>query len=209
MERTLRWLARCQRAAERPEEQALFGIVQGGTERELRLRSAEQTVALDLDGYAVGGLAVGEDKALTFATVEVVTARLPADRPRYLMGMGTPSDLVEAVARGIDMFDSVLPTRDARHARVFTSEGRVNLRNARFARDERPLDPACGCETCRGFSRAYLRHLVQAREILAPVLLTLHNLRFYLDTMTRIRQAIASRRFEEVRQELRSMPGAG
>src|SRR5262249_8118552 len=143
------------------------GIVQGGVDDELRRESTERTCAFDLDGYAVGGLAVGEDKARTFATVALVAERLPRDRPRYLMGMGTPHDLVEAVAAGIDMFDCVLPTRNARNASVFTREGTLNLRNACHARDPRPLDAACACPACRGFSRAYLRHLVLAGEILA------------------------------------------
>jgi queuine tRNA-ribosyltransferase len=206
--RSIRWLERCKKARVRPDQQALFGIVQGGTDPELRRRSAAATVALDLDGYAVGGLAVGEDKALTFDTVERVTRELPADRPRYLMGMGTPQDLVEGVARGIDMFDSVLPTRNARNAALFTSAGRVNIRNARYRSDPRPLDPACRCYTCTRFSRGYLRHLYHAGEVLAPVLLTLHNLTYYLDTMERIRQSIAARRFEELRREIRAIPGA-
>jgi len=206
VDRSLRWLDRCRRA--RRAGQALFGIVQGGTDAELRRRSAEETIARDMDGYAVGGLAVGEEKGRTFDTLEGVIDRLPVDRPRYLMGMGTPADLARAVALGVDMFDSVLPTRNARNATAFTSIGRMNLRNARFRRDDRPLDPSCGCRACTGFSRAYLRHLFLAHEILAPVLLSLHNLRHFLDTIGRIRQAISARSLGRLCRELEQVDGA-
>lgn len=205
--RSLRWLDRCVATRSPRSAQALFGIVQGGVDPELRRRSVEETVARDLDGNAIGGLAVGEEKPATFDTIAATVERLPADRPRYVMGMGTPLDLVEAVALGVDMFDSVLPTRNARNAGVFTSEGRLNLRNARFRDDAGPLDESCDCYACRNFCRAYLRHLVVARELLAPVLLTLHNLRYFLDSMGRIRQAITSHRFDALRREYRSIYG--
>ena len=211
MERTLRWARRARermltiRAA--PPSgvlatnpgQAQFGIVQGGVHPDLREESARGTVALDFEGYAIGGLSVGEPRAVMYDMVEVTTAALPRDRPRYLMGAGTPDDLVEAVARGVDLFDCVLPTRNARNGQLFTSDGRVNIKNARYAEDDRPLDGECGCYTCRTHSRAYLRHLFVAGEIAASTLNTLHNLHFYLDTMRRIREAIAFGRFESFR----------
>jgi queuine tRNA-ribosyltransferase len=186
--------------------QAQFGIVQGGVFPDLRAESADATVALDFDGYAIGGLSVGEPPEVMYDTVAATASRLPERRPRYLMGAGTPEDLVECVARGIDMFDCVMPTRNARNGQLFTSQGRVNIRNARHAEDDGPLDPACGCYTCRRHSRAYLRHLFMAGEVSALALNTLHNLTFYLDTMKRIREAIAFRSFETFRQEfLRSV----
>jgi len=186
--------------------QAQFGIVQGGVFPDLRAESADATVALDFDGYAIGGLSVGEPPAVMYDTVAATASRLPERRPRYLMGAGTPEDLVECVARGIDMFDCVMPTRNARNGQLFTSQGRVNIRNARHAEDDGPLDPACGCYTCRRHSRAYLRHLYMAGEVAALTLNTLHNLTFYLDTMKRIREAIAFRSFETFRQDfLRSV----
>jgi queuine tRNA-ribosyltransferase len=183
--------------------QAQFGIVQGGTSPKLRARSAGMTTAVGFEGYAIGGLSVGESPDDMYATVEATTPLLPEDRPRYLMGVGTPLDLVEAVARGVDMFDCVLPTRNARNGQLMTSEGAINIKNARFAEDDGPVDPACGCYTCRQFSRAYLRHLFLAGEILASTLNTLHNLFFYLDTMRGIRNAIAFGTFEEFRQTIR------
>ncbi len=179
--------------------QAQFGIVQGGVDRALREESAHQTVALGFEAYAIGGLSVGEPVEVMYDVVAATTPHLPADRPRYLMGTGTPEDLVESVARGIDLFDCVLPTRNARNGQLFTSEGRINIKNARYAEDDRPLDPACGCYTCRTHSRAYLRHLYMADEINAATLNTLHNLCFYLDTLRRIRDAIAFGRFERFR----------
>ncbi|MBI2188199.1 MAG: tRNA guanosine(34) transglycosylase Tgt [Acidobacteria bacterium] len=181
--------------------QAQFGIVQGGVFRDLRHESAEATVAVGFEGYAIGGLSVGEPVEQMYAVAGETAERLPADRPRYLMGVGTPEDLVECVARGVDMFDCVLPTRNARNGQLFTSAGRINIKNARYADDEGPLDPECGCYACRHHSRAYLRHLYLAGEMTAGVLNTLHNLSFYLDTMRRIRDAIAFRTFASFRQE--------
>lgn len=203
--RTTRWARRSQVAHTRPDQQ-LFGIVQGGVHLDLRERSARELVALDFPGYAVGGLSVGEPKEDLRAVLGHVDTLLPEHKPRYLMGVGTPEDIFDGVARGIDMFDCVLPTRNGRNGQLFTSRGRLSIRNARFAQDPRPPDPDCGCYTCRTTSRAYLRHLHMAGEITAAVLLTLHNLAFYLDTLRRIRQHIVLARFEEFRQEtLRSL----
>ncbi|MCC7416452.1 MAG: tRNA guanosine(34) transglycosylase Tgt [Acidobacteria bacterium] len=222
MERTLRWARRARaRFAElydgsRPavsaadssvpvratnQGQAQFGIVQGSVYGGLRAESAEQTVALGFEGYAIGGLSVGEPVEVMYEMVACTTPRLPAGQPRYLMGAGTPADLIEAVARGVDLFDCVLPTRNARNGQLFTSAGRLNIRNARYAEDDRPVDPACGCYTCRTYSRAYLRHLHAVNEINAATLNTLHNLHFYLDTLRRIREAIAFGRFESLKLE--------
>jgi queuine tRNA-ribosyltransferase len=194
MERTLRWAARC-RAAHPHDEPALFGIVQGGISPELRARSAEETRRIGFSGYALGGLGIGEGPTAMYATVEDTTALLPADAPRYLMGVGTPQDLVECIGRGVDMFDCVLPTRNGRNGTLFTSTGRLNIKSAVHARDERPLDAECACYTCRHFSRAYLRHLYVSREILGLRLNTIHNLHYYLDLMRQARQAIESGRF--------------
>ncbi len=211
MERTLRWAsrARARMLALRAGDasgvsvanpgQAQFGIVQGGVVPELRKESAHQTVAIGFEGYAIGGLSVGEPPPVMYDIVEGTTPCLPADRPRYLMGVGTPEDIVEAVARGVDLFDCVLPTRNARNGQLFTSEGRINIRNARYADDDRPADPECSCYTCRSASRAYLRHLHLAGEMNGAALNTLHNLHFYLDTLRRIREAIAFGRFESFR----------
>jgi queuine tRNA-ribosyltransferase len=179
--------------------QAQFGIVQGSVFPSLREQSARDTVAIGFEGYAIGGLSVGEPIDVMYDMVAHTTPFLPADRPRYLMGTGTPEDLVEAVGRGIDLFDCVLPTRNARNGQLFTSEGRLNIKNVRYAEDERPVDPACNCYTCRTHSRAYLRHLFAVGEINAATLNTLHNLSFYLDTLSRIREAIAFGRFESFR----------
>jgi queuine tRNA-ribosyltransferase len=179
--------------------QAQFGIVQGGISPAMRKESARGTVGIGFEAYAIGGLSVGEPTDVMYEIVSGTTLCLPEDRPRYLMGTGTPADLVESVARGIDLFDCVLPTRNARNGQLFTSEGPINIKNARFAEDDRPPDPACGCYTCRTFSRAYLRHLFQAGEINASTLNTLHNLHFYLDTLREIRDAIAFGRFESFR----------
>jgi len=184
--------------------QAQFGIIQGGAEPELRTLSVERTLAVGFEAYAIGGLSVGEPADIMYKVVEHTAPLLPADRPRYLMGVGTPVDLVEAVSRGIDLFDCVMPTRNARNGQLFTSEGRLSIKNARFAQDPGPLDPACGCYTCRTFSRAYLRHLFVAGEIGAAVLNTVHNLRFYLDTMARVREAIVFGTLEQLRVELQS-----
>jgi queuine tRNA-ribosyltransferase len=204
---TARWARRCRDTflglksnGPGPFTQAQFGIVQGGTVPELRAKSAELTVSIGFEGYAIGGLSVGEPNETMYQIVEATTPLLPVNQPRYLMGVGTPIDLVENVARGIDMFDCVMPTRNSRHGKLFTSEGTLNIKNVQHAEDDGPLDPACGCYTCRNFSRAYLRHLYVAEEMTAATLNTLHNLSFYLDTMRRIREAIAFGRFEEFRQ---------
>ena len=181
--------------------QAQFGIVQGGVYQDLRNDSADQTVSVGFEGYAIGGLSVGELVDEMYSVVEKTACRLPERQPRYLMGTGTPEDLVECVARGIDMFDCVMPTRNARNGQLFTSEGRINIKNARYAEDDGPLDPQCRCYTCRRHSRAYLRHLYMAGEMASGALNTLHNLTFYLDTMQRIRDAIAFRAFDSFRQE--------
>jgi queuine tRNA-ribosyltransferase len=197
---TLRWLARAlaaHRAAGAPG--ALFGIVQGGTHEALRRRAVEVVGALDLPGHAIGGLAVGEPKPVMYDITELVAGLLPPDRPRYLMGVGKPPDLVEAVARGVDLFDCVLPTRNARNGQAFTADGPLNISNARFTRDPAPLEAGCPCEACRRFSRAYLRHLFVARELLAYRLLTLHNLTFYLGLMRDMREAIAQDTFGRFR----------
>lgn len=180
--------------------QAQFGIVQGGTLPDLRRRSVDLTRAIGFEGYAIGGLSVGEPNAVMYDVVEHTAPLLPADQPRYLMGVGTPIDLVENVARGIDLFDCVMPTRNARNGQLFTSAGPINIRNVRFAEDDGPVDPACGCYTCRHVSRAYLRHLFVAGEMTGSTLNTLHNLAFYLDTMNRIREAIAFGTFASFRQ---------
>jgi queuine tRNA-ribosyltransferase len=211
LELTARWARRCRdRFLELKKipgplgvstlDKAQFGIVQGGTFPDLRAKSAELTVSIGFDGYAIGGLSVGEPIDVMYDVVEKTAPLLPASQPRYLMGVGTPLDLVESVARGIDMFDCVLPTRNARNGQLLTSEGPINIKNAEFAEDDNPPDPACGCYTCRNFSRAYLRHLYRAGEMTGGTLNTLHNLSFYLDTMRRIREAIAFGRFEDFRQ---------
>jgi len=183
---------------------ALFGIVQGGIDQDLRRQSAEETQEIGFDGYAIGGLSVGEPKSDTYEVTEYTAGLLPADRPRYLMGVGTPEDLVECVAHGVDMFDCVMPTRNARNAGIFTSEGKLVIKNARYARDESPLDPACRCSVCRRYSRGYLRHLFVAGEMLAAILATHHNLYFYLDTMREIRQAIGAGEFQKLWLKVRS-----
>ena len=181
--------------------QALFGIVQGATFRDLRRESLARTEEVGFDGYAIGGLSVGEAKPLMYEVVEELAPRMPREAPRYLMGVGTPEDLVEAVARGVDMFDCVLPTRNGRTGQAFTSRGKLNIKNARWTGDPRPLDDACACAVCRRHSRAYLRHLQLAGEMLAAILLTHHNLAFFLDTMRRVRQAIRSGEFTRFRRE--------
>jgi len=200
MERTARWAARC-RIAHPGDEPALFGIIQGGTHPDLRSRSAEATVQVGFSGYALGGLGIGEGPAQMYAVVEHTTALLPAESPRYLMGVGTPQDLLEGIARGVDMFDCVLPTRNARNGGLFTSTGRLNIKGAAYARDERPVDPACSCYTCRHFSRAYLRHLYVADEILGLRLNTIHNLHYYLELTRQARQAIEAGTFSAWKAE--------
>jgi queuine tRNA-ribosyltransferase len=190
MERSMRWAARCKEAFRTREGYGLFGIVQGSVFPELRRASAEVLVATGFDGYAIGGLAVGEGQALMFSMVEATLPFLPQERPRYLMGVGKPADLVGAVLRGVDMFDCVLPTRSGRTAQAFTSRGSLNLRNARHQSDSRPLDEACGCPACKDYSRAYLHHLFRAGEMLGPILLTQHNLHYYQSLMAGLRQAI-------------------
>jgi queuine tRNA-ribosyltransferase len=200
LRRTLRWAARARaRHREGGGEQALFGIVQGGVHEELRRLAVAETVALGFDGHAIGGLAVGEPKAQMRDLTELTAALLPARKPRYLMGVGTPPDLVESVGRGVDMFDCVVPTRNARNGQAFTPDGPLTLKQARFTRDPAPLDPACPCYACRRFSRAYLRHLFMASELLVYRLLTLHNLCFFLSLMAEMRAAIAAGHFQGFR----------
>ena len=177
------------------QTQVLFGIVQGGMFPDLRRESAQRTVELDFPGYAIGGLSVGEPRPMTYEMVDNAIRFLPEDKPRYLMGVGTPEEIVHYVAQGVDMMDCVLPTRAARHGLLFTSQGRITIKNAIFAADEGPVDPACGCKVCARYSRAYLRHLYSSNELLAQVLNTVHNLAYYLDTMRKVRQAIQLREF--------------
>ena len=184
--------------------QALFGIVQGSTFPDLRQESTERLIETGFDGYAIGGLGVGEPVSEMYDVVEAQDPLLPRDRPRYLMGVGTPRDLVECVARGVDMFDCVMPTRHARNGWLFTSDGHIVIRHARFRSDENPIDPECACPVCGKYSRAYLRHLYVSKEILSAVLNTIHNLFFYLDTMRRIRHFIESERFSELLAVARS-----
>lgn len=207
MARTTRWLARCANAWHR-QRSSLFGIVQGGLFEDLRKRHVEEICSVDLPGYALGGFAVGEAPAQMHAGVSFTAPLLPKDKPRYLMGVGTPLDLVTCVGSGIDLFDCVMPTRNARNALLFTSEGRVVIKNARYARDERPLDPTCTCYTCRTFSRAYLRHLFVANELVAMRLNTLHNVHFYLQLMAQARQAIERDQYREFLAEFHGRPSA-
>jgi queuine tRNA-ribosyltransferase len=204
MQLSLRWAERCKRAFENvPAGRALFGIVQGGDDPALRVTSARALVDIDFPGYAIGGLAVGEPQAVMLSTIEHVAPVLPADRPRYLMGVGTPEDILEAVARGIDMLDCVMPTRNGRHGVAFTRFGPVNLRNARHAGDPRPLDEESSYPPTREYSRAYLHHLTRVNEILGAILLSAINLAYYQQLMGGIRAAIAAGRFEAFRQETR------
>jgi len=212
MQRSARWAQRCRDrfmathnaaltgVVPSTPGQAQFGIVQGGVFQDLRDESVAALTGIGFEGYAIGGLSVGEPSEVMYAIAGETARQLPVDQPRYLMGAGTPADLVECVARGIDMFDCVMPTRNARNGQLFTSQGRINIRNARYAEDDRPLDPACGCGTCARHSRAYLRHLYMAGEMSAATLNTVHNLSYYLDTMRRIRDAIALRTFDTFRQ---------
>ena len=178
---------------------ALFGIIQGSVYHELRRESLDRLREIGFEGYAIGGLSVGEEKAQMYDVVEFIAPQMPEERPRYLMGVGTPEDLIECVARGVDMFDCVMPTRNARNGQVFTSRGRLNIKNARHTRDERPLDDECHCAVCQRYSRAYLRHLYQSGEILSSILCSYHNLAFYLDSMREIRQAITLGEFAKFR----------
>jgi len=232
MELTLRWARRSREAFEKlqvaqvdnfqsgPAEataqvnnlrhrQALFGIVQGASHLDLRRESLDRTVEIGFDGYAIGGLSVGEEKPVMLEVIEEIAPRMPSDKPRYLMGVGTPEDLIEAVARGIDMFDCVLPTRNGRNGQAFTSRGRLNIKNARYAEDHLPLDEECNCSVCRRHTRAFLRHLYQSGEMLASILLTHHNLAFFLDTMRRVRQAIRSGQFAKFRREYTEQLSSG
>ena len=196
MRLSLRWAERCKAAFAQRQGYGLFGIVQGGTNAAMREESAKGLIATGFDGYAVGGLAVGETQAEMFATLDVTVPHLPEDRPHYLMGVGKPSDLVGAVQRGIDMFDCVMPTRSGRNGQAFTRRGTLNIRNARHAEDHRPMDEHCRCPACRNFSRGYLHHLVRSDEILGAMLMTAHNLTYYQDLMAGMRQAIAQGRME-------------
>lgn len=201
LERTTRWAMRGKTAHRYPERQALFGIVQGGMYKDLRHQSAKELVEMDFPGYSVGGLSVGEPKDMMYEVLEYTTPLLPVDKPRYLMGVGSPDDLLEGVIRGIDMFDCVLPTRIARNGTAMTSQGKVVVRNATYQEDFTPLDPNCGCYTCRNYSRAYIRHLVKANEILASRLITTHNLHFLLHLMDQVREAIRQDRLLDFKKE--------
>ncbi|HPU00444.1 MAG: tRNA guanosine(34) transglycosylase Tgt [Firmicutes bacterium] len=202
VERTSRWALRCREAHLR-EDQALFGIVQGGVYQDLREKSAAELVKMEFTGYAIGGLSVGEPKELMYRTLEGVVPLLPADKPRYLMGVGSPDALLEGSRLGIDLFDCVLPTRIARNGRVMTSRGYLTIRNAVYASDMAPLDEACGCPVCRNYSRAYIRHLINAGEILGLRLTTYHNLYYLAQLMQEIRDAIAEDRFDQYYREMK------
>jgi queuine tRNA-ribosyltransferase len=205
MRLSLRWAERSKRAFEGATPgRALFGIVQGGVTPKLRCESARALVGIGFHGYAIGGLAVGEPQDVMLATVEETMLELPADKPRYLMGVGEPDDILAAVGRGIDMFDCVLPTRAGRHALAYTKNGKINIRNARHADDPRPLDEASQCPAARDYSRAYLHHLAKANEILGAMLLTWANVAYYQELMDGIREAIAARRFEDFAAETRT-----
>lgn len=200
MARTIAWAKRCLSAHRNPE-QALFGIVQGSVFRELRERCIEQLVEMDFDGYAIGGLSVGEGKYLMNEVLSYTADMLPSDKPRYLMGVGMPEDILDAIDHGVDMFDCVIPTRNGRNGCAFTSEGKIKIRNNQYKEDVRPLDEKCGCYTCQHFSRAYLRHLFVADEILGLSLLSLHNVHFYIDMVKQARQAIIEGRFKDFKAD--------
>ena len=208
-ERTYRWLVRCKEEHERLNaqpgavnpHQMLFGINQGGTYPDLRVWHMDEIAKLDCDGYAIGGLAVGEETQVMYDIIDAVEPHMPKDRPRYLMGVGTPSNIIEGVYRGVDFFDCVMPARNARHGKLFTWEGTINIKNEKYKLDDRPIDPACTCPTCAAFSRAYVRHLLAAGEMLAMRLAVMHNLHFYNELMARIRQALDEGRFEAFRAE--------
>jgi len=205
MRRSMAWAERCRIRFDQLDShsQSLFGIVQGGIYADLRKESIDRLISIGFPGYAVGGLAVGEPNAMMYDVVEELEPHMPADKPRYLMGVGTPEDLIECVSRGIDMFDCVMPTRHARNGWLFTRDGHIVIKNAQYKEDDRPIDEACRCPVCGKHSRAYLRHLFMAGEILSSVLNTIHNVYFYLDTMQRIRQFIEFRRFDELVAEVR------
>ncbi len=208
-ERTLRWLERCKREHERLNAlpgtinsgQLLFGINQGATFEDLRIWHMEQIAKLDCDGYAIGGLAVGEPTQVMYSIIDAVEPHMPREKPRYLMGVGTPSNIIEAVARGVDFFDCVMPSRNGRHGKLFTWEGTVNILNAKYATDGRPISESCGCPVCKRFSRSYLRHLFKAEETLALRLAVLHNLYFYNELTAKIREALDEGHFQEFRVE--------
>ena len=208
-QRTTRWLRRCKAELDRlnrlPDTvnpgQVLFGINQGGTYPDLRIRHMEEIAQLDLPGYAIGGLAVGESTETMYEIIEAVEPHMPAEKPRYLMGVGTPSNIIEAVARGVDFFDCVMPARNARHARLFTWDGAINLKNAKYELDQGPIDPHCDCPVCRRYSRAYLRHLFKAEEMLAMRLSVMHNLYFYNTLMAKIREALDNGTFAQFRAQ--------
>ncbi len=209
VERTTRWLVRCKEEMDRlnamPDtvnpKQMLFGINQGGVFSDIRIEHAKEIAKLDLDGYAIGGLAVGETHEEMYRVLDDVVPHLPADKPTYLMGVGTPANILEAVDRGTDFFDCVYPTRNGRHGHAYTNHGKLNLMNAKFELDERPLDETCNCPTCRRYTRAYIRHLLKAKEMLGMRLLVLHNLAFYNNMMTEIREAIRSGNFKEYKED--------
>ncbi|MGE5503996.1 MAG: tRNA guanosine(34) transglycosylase Tgt [Actinomycetota bacterium] len=209
MRLSMRWAGRSKHAFVPRPGYGLFGIVQGGVYPDLRAESARALIDIGFDGYAVGGLAVGEGQEAMFATLDVTTPLLPADRPRYLMGVGRPSDIIGAVLRGVDMFDCVMPTRSGRTAQAFTRRGTLNLRNARHQDDPRPLDEACGCPACRQYSRAYLHHLIRSEEILGPMLLTWHNLHRYQEVMAGLRAAIAEGRVADYARQAAEMEQTG
>jgi queuine tRNA-ribosyltransferase len=206
MRRSMDWAARCKRRFQElgATGQDLFGIVQGGVYPDWRKESAERLIEIDFPGYAIGGLAVGEPNTVMYDVVDALEPQLPQEKPRYLMGVGTPEDLVECVARGVDMFDCVMPTRHARNGWLFTHDGHIVIKHAEYKEDQRPIDEKCGCPVCAQHSRAYLRHLFMAGEILSSVLNTIHNLYFYLDTMVRIRQFIEFRHFDELLAQVRN-----
>jgi len=207
LERTTRWAKRCKDAHRNPEKQALFGIVQGGMYKDLRQQSAYELLELDFPGYAIGGLSVGEPAEIMYEMLEVTVPLLPEDKPRYLMGVGSPDYLIEGAIRGIDMFDCVLPTRIGRNGTVLTSKGRIIVRDAIYARDYTPIDPECDCYACRNFTRAYIRHLLKSREVLGIRLTTWHNLRFLINLMKKVRQAIMEDRLLDFRDEFFSKFG--
>ena len=206
-ERTTRWLIRCRDSLERLNsepgtvnpQQMLFGINQGGTYRDIRISHMQEITQLGLDGYAIGGLAVGESAEEMYDIIDTVEPYMPENKPRYLMGVGTPTNIIESVARGVDFFDCVMPSRNARHGNLFTWSGMLNLNNNKYLRDDLPLDPECDCSVCRSFSRAYIRHLFKARELLGMRLCVMHNLSFYNTLMRRIRESIEQGTFDEFR----------
>ena len=199
-DRTFRWLERC-KAAHKREDQALFGIIQGGMYRDLREKSARDITSIDLPGYAIGGLSVGEPAEKMYEMLDYTTPLMPKHKPRYLMGVGAPENLIEGVARGVDMFDCVLPTRIARNGTVFTKHGKLVIRNAEYAHDFRPMEEGCQCYACRNYSRAYIRHLIKTGEVLGIRLTTIHNIHFLTNLMSNMRQAILEDRMPEFREQ--------